>query len=296
MLWGYVMDRWRRQIAILCLTPLTGTALAQGNQSPLYVSSLLVQSKRPENPPSRNSNTSTQPSMTVLMKLATEQIRIDTAFLGKRRFSFNPQSRVLSYDLNSVPSNLVLSSGDKYADALEALVRVESLRRDFHATIPNEKFWLAPLESIQRAIERCVQDLEISTNNGSTASREECSHNIDQQFEKLRVLIATYAVAHHLRVAESPNLREAAPGYQVHVEIEPPTARLRVMTLLEFKKCQYLKISTEQCRWNEFLDTESKMIGWYHYRAEWPPELNGPEEGDFEIRKASTITFKPKPK
>ena len=68
------------------------------------------------------------------------------------------------------------------------------------------------------------------------------------------------------------------------------------MTLLEFKKCQYLKVPTEECRWNELLDTASEMIGWYHYRAEWPLELNGPEEGDFEIKKESTITFKPKPK
>jgi hypothetical protein len=290
------MNRWQGRMAVLCLAPLTGITLAQRNLHQLYGASLLVQGKKAGNPASRDSNPGDQRTMSLLMKLASEQIRIDTTFLGRRRFSLNQQSRILAYDLNSVPPNLVLSGGDKYADPLEALIRVESLRRDFYATIPNEKFWLAPLESIQRAVERCVQDLEVSTNNGNTASHEDCSRNIDDQFENLRVLITTYAAAHHLKVVESPHMRGSTPGYQVHVKVEPPSARLRVMTLLEFKKCQYLKVPTEQCRWNELLDTASEMIGWYHYRAEWPPELNGPEEGDFEIKKESTITFKPKPR
>ena len=290
------MDRWQRRMAVLCLAPLTGIAVAQGNLYQLYGSSLLVQGKKSGNTASRDSGPGGQRSMSLLMKLASEQIRVDTAFLGRQRFSLNQQSRILAYDLNSVPPNLVLSGGDKYAGPLEALIRVESLRRDFYATIPNEKFWLAPLGSIQRAVERCVQDLDVSTNNGNTSSHEDCSRNIDDQFEQLRVLITTYAAAHHFKVVESQHMRGSAPGYQVHVKVEPPSARLRVMTLLEFKKCQYLKVPTEQCRWNELLDTASEMIGWYHYRAEWPPELNGPEEGDFEIKKESTITFKPKPR
>ena len=290
------MNRRQRQMIVLCLAPLTGTAFTQGNLFQLNGSLLLVQGKKSENTASRDSNPG-QRSMSLLIKLASEQIRLDTTFLGKRRFSLNQQSRVLSYDFNSVPSDLVLSGGDKYADALEALIRVESLRRDFRATVPNEKFWIAPLKSIQRAVEQCIQDLDTSTSNGNTASRKACSQNIDEQFEKLRVLIATFAAAHHLKVAESPHMRgSATPGYQVHLKVEPPSARLKVMTLLEFKKCQYLKVPTEECRWNELLDTSSEMIGWYHYRAEWPPELNGPEEGDFEIKKESTITFKPKPR
>src|SRR5579864_3738472 len=157
MLWRYVMDRWQRQMAVLCLA--TGIALAQGNLYQLYGSSLLIQGKKAGNTASRDSNPSGQRSMTLLMKLASEQIRVDTTFLGRQRFSLNQQTRSLAYDLNSVPPNLVLSGGDKYADPLEVLIRIESLRRDFYATIPNEKFWLAPLESIQRAVERCVQDL-----------------------------------------------------------------------------------------------------------------------------------------
>jgi hypothetical protein len=82
----------------------------------------------------------------------------------------------------------------------------------------------------------------------------------------------------------------------VIVKIEPPRARVDVMTLLEYKKCRYSQIPEDQCQWNEILDPEHLMIGWYHYRADWPQDLNGTEAGDFEITKPGTITFRPKSK
>jgi hypothetical protein len=68
------------------------------------------------------------------------------------------------------------------------------------------------------------------------------------------------------------------------------------MTLLEYKKYQYSQTPKEKYQWNDLLATDNDMIGWYHYRAEWPVELNGPDEGDFEIKGPSTLTFKPNPK
>jgi hypothetical protein len=235
-----------------------------------------------------------QSSMNLLTRLAREQVLADHEFLGKTRFSIDQETRTLSFDLNPVPANAVLSNRDPCARPLETLIRVESLRRDFRATIPNETFWPAPLEAIEQVIQRCLQDIERSRlKRGAANDQQECFISIDEQFDKLGALIGTYATAHGLKLAESLRVRDPVIGYEVHVKIDPPGAHVRVMTLLEYKKYQYSKTPKEQYRWRDLLDTEDAMIGWYHYRAEWPPELNGPEEGDFEIKRPGTITFTP---
>jgi len=68
------------------------------------------------------------------------------------------------------------------------------------------------------------------------------------------------------------------------------------MTLLQYKKYQYFQVPKEKYQWSDLLASDNDMIGWYHYRAEWPAELNGPDEGDFEVKGPGTITFKPNPK
>ena len=64
------------------------------------------------------------------------------------------------------------------------------------------------------------------------------------------------------------------------------------MTLLEYKKCinSHTALSDQ---WNDMVEGDVKLIGRYHYLAEWPQELNGPEEGNFEIREPGAITFRP---
>jgi len=111
----------------------------------------------------------------------------------------------------------------------------------------------------------------------------------------LEAIIQQYATARDLAFVKFTS-KDPVIGYPVRIKIEPPKAHVRVMTLLEYKKYRYTNTAPEQYQWNDLLDSESLMIGWYHYRAEWPQELNGPEEGDFEIKKAGTITFSPKNK
>lgn len=242
----------------------------------------------------RGSDSDNQGSMILLSRLASEQILTDHDFLGRTRFRVDQQGRTVFCDLKPVPTNFVLSEGDPYASALEALIREDSLRRDFRAAIPDEKFWVLPLDSIEQTVQRCVRDAESSRFRQSAAgNQQECTNNIRQQFDKLRTLIATYASEHNFKLVEPPETRDPTPGYRVHVKIDPAKARVRVMTLLEYKKYQYFKTPKEQYQWNDLLDSENDMIGWYHYRAEWPPELNGAEEGDFDIEKPGTITFKP---
>lgn len=235
-----------------------------------------------------------QDSMRLLMRLATEQALGEDEFLGKTRFSINQRDRTFAYDLSPVPLNLLLSDTDPFARPLEALIRIEALRRDFRTAIPNEKFWIAPLDSAEQVVQRCVQDPETPlSKQDATANQRECYESIDERFEQLESLIVSYADAHGLERVQPPQARDPVIGYRVYVKVDPPRARVRIMPLIEYKKYQYFQTAKEQYQWSDLLDPETHMIGWYHYRVEWPPELNGPEEGDFEIKKPGTITFRP---
>jgi hypothetical protein len=186
----------------------------------------------------------------------------------------------------------VLSSGDRYGVALEALIRTESLRRDFRATIPSEKSWPAQLGLIEHAVQRCINVLNVATAKDEEADQRECSRDIEVQFNNLKASIDSYGAGHSLKQVLPPETRGSF-GYQVRVTVAPPKAKVRVITYLQYKKYQYLHTPEGEYQWIDLVGSESEMIGLYHYRAEWPPELNGPEEGNFEITGPKALTFTP---
>lgn len=232
--------------------------------------------------------------MSLLTTLAKKQGLADDEFLAKTRFTINQQRRTFSYDLAAIPLNFILSETDPLARPLEVLVRIEVLRRDFYSAIPDERFWRVSLDSIEHIVSGCVQDAKRSEVNGAgSANHQDCYTNVDPAFEKLGTQILSYASIHGLEQVEPPRPRDPVVGYRVYIKVEPPRARVRVMPLLEYKKYKFQQVPEEIYQWTDLLDPESRMIGWYHYRVEWPTELNGPEEGDFEIKKPGTITFRP---
>lgn len=238
-----------------------------------------------------------QDSMKVLTRLAGEAVNGNDSFLGKTRFSINQQKRTFFYDGNPVPADLVLSNQDTLARPLEALIRIEALRRDFEAAIPTDQFWHESSDSIVQAIRSCVQrPPPESPDEDVKKSAKECSSGIEKQFDNLKISVFAFAAGHRLEFAEPIKIRDPVVGYRVNVEINPPRARVRVMTLLQYKKYQYFHTSRENYQWNDLLSSENVMIGWYHYRAEWPSDLNGPEEGDFEIKGPITVKFVPAPR
>lgn len=242
-----------------------------------------------ENP----SNSGGQGSLAVLRQLASEQIAKDGEFLGRTRFRADLQNQTYFYDLKPAPTRLILAEGDPYATPLEALIRIEALRRDFRASVANENFWTGPLAAAEDAAAACVQSADALPPGGVAAELEKaCSARLSEQFKRVEESIAAFAEAHKLRLIMAEG-RDAATGFPVQIKVDPPRARVRVMPLLEYKKYQFFKTPPDQYRWNDLLDTESQLIGWYHYRAEWPAELNGPDEGDFCIKNPGTITFRP---
>jgi hypothetical protein len=232
----------------------------------------------------------------LLTKLAEEGVNQDKEFLGKTRFAILQADRSFSYNLDPIPASDVLSGTDPYGTPLEALIRVESLRRDFQASVPAEDFWILPLEKVHQTVKDCVQKLEASQPKLDPREAEQsCSNSIAEQFKQLETAIQKYGSAHGLALVRSQT-RDPVVGYRVHIKIEPPKAHVRVMTALDFKKYSYFNTPKDQYQWNDLLEAESLMIGRYHYRAEWPQDLNGPDEGDFEIKSSGTITFTPKSK
>lgn len=260
------------------------------------LTSRIPKEAREANNAQQESDSYQRDTMALLRRLASEEVKTDQRFLGETRFTIDEQNHTFFYDLDAVPLNVVLSDRDPYAEPLEALIRVESLRRDFGSTLPNEAFWSKPLDSIELAIQRCVQVLENRQTQDAANDPQQCSNDIDVQFRQLDTTILLYADAHGLKFTPPSGKRDPVLGYRVHILIDPPKARIRVMPLLAFKKYQYSQTPKDKYQWSDLLASDNDMIGWYHYRAEWPAELNGADEGDIEVKGPTTITFKPNPK
>lgn len=65
------------------------------------------------------------------------------------------------------------------------------------------------------------------------------------------------------------------------------------MPFLDYKRCLYFNLPLEE-HWNDLSAGTQNLIGRYHYKAEWPPSLHGPEEGNFDVTADTKLTFNPK--
>jgi hypothetical protein len=249
-----------------------------------------------ESHPSSREREGAQQTMVLLKALAAETISSGDGFPGATRLVVDQEHNTLSYDLNPLPPGLVLSNRDPLSVPLEAMIRMEALRRDLQRSFPVQTFWVAPLAKVQTSISNCVDSLSRMKDDSVLAVRaDDCSEGIERQFGELDRSIQTFAKERKLTVKPLVVDRSPAIGYKVRVSIGPPPARVRFMTMLEYRKCMNAKIPlTDQ--WNDMTEGEVSLIGRYHYLADWPPALNGPEEGNFEIRKDGTLTFRPNPK
>jgi hypothetical protein len=238
-------------------------------------------------------NQGAEETMSFLTKLAGEEIASNGSFLGKTRFAVDSRANAILYDMTPTPVGLVLSDSDPLSIPMEAMIRTEALRRDLQKSVPMETFWSAPLANVQGSIKKCV-DLLVHLKSYSALERKEdqCSEDIADQINYLDQSMQTFANERKLTLTQRSVERAPATGYKVRVSIEPPRARVKFMTLLEYKKC-IISHSPLTDQWNDMVEGDVKLIGRYHYLAEWPPELNGPEEGNFEIREPGAITFRP---
>jgi hypothetical protein len=229
-----------------------------------------------------------------LVQLSRTDAMDDRNLLGRTRFAVNKPSHSYSYDLDPTPTRYVLSGDDPYGKPLEALIRLESIRRDFESSVPNENFWRPRTVDIQSAIDNCIDRIDSSEFKFKPKYfQDECSKKIEAEFQNLDRSIQRYASVNKLKriIVET---RDAIAGYRIVVKTDPPKIQVHIMTLLQYKKYQYLNVPADKYQWNDLFDPENVMIGWYHYRVDWPKNLNGPEEGNVEITKPGVLTFTPK--
>jgi hypothetical protein len=224
-----------------------------------------------------------------LKDLATEQLTSDLLYLGRSRFSIATDQKLITYDFSPFPLADILSANDSLAIPLEAVMRIEALRRDFGRVVQREGFWRAPLTNAEVIIRESLARSYQQSDNQLRQKLKFDSERIEEQFNNLETAVFDYADRKGLDVERS---REPAKGYPVTIKIEPKLTRVRFMPFLAYRKCVYFKTPLDD-EWNDLDEGTHTMIGRYHYRAEWPADLNGPEEGNFEIREETTVTFRP---
>jgi hypothetical protein len=232
--------------------------------------------------------------LTVLDALAKDALAEDKHFLGKRRFEVSLTRKTYWYDLNPVPLSDVLSADDRYSMPLEALIRIEAVKRDLQESVPTEQFWPGPVSAAEAIIHEFVKQLQNSSMKSRTSDIQQRSTElIEDQLKLLKTGIESYAARQGLQRIDV-QARDPVVGYRVQIKVEPNKAHVHVMTLLQYKKYESLGTPPDKYEWTDLMESETLLIGRYRYRVDWPQELNGPEEGSIEITEPGILTFTPK--
>jgi hypothetical protein len=214
---------------------------------------------------------------------------LDDPFLGKARVTLNRRSGTLEFNLAALPSGAILSEDNVLSPLLEAAIRRRVLRRDISRAFPSDKSWEPLFDAVNRAIDSCLRATVKSTSRDSLVTSTTACSTIDDAFDKFASKLRENAKLQKLDVVES---RGATSFFRVKVTFNPKKVRLRIMTALQYRECLFFHLHEDDF-FNDVLQEEENLIGRYRYRAEWPAELGGPEEGDFEIKGPATLTFTP---
>jgi hypothetical protein len=238
--------------------------------------------------PAAGEVTSPKQAYMLLQMLAGDSLGLQDSIGRKRAWIADG---VLHYDLRpEAPTNLS-SRPDCFSLPLEILIRSAALGRDLATTLPNQKFWTQPLENIEMLAMNMVQVAYQTTDEEQCLARQRSfAGQAQTEFQNLESGLNAYAAKAGLSTLGT---RGVPNGYKVQIKIDPPRARIRIMPFLDYKRCQYFSLPLED-HWNDLPEGNRDLIGRYHYRAEWPPSLNGPEEGNFDIHENGAITFRPK--
>jgi hypothetical protein len=243
-------------------------------------------------PQNRSSGSTTDPNAKAANALV-EQLVADALALretsGRTRVSI--ADGVITYDFRPVPAAALANRPDCLTGPLELLIRSAAIRRDFRALLVKETFWVAPLDRVDSLATSMVEaKYAVAGDEECRARQQQGKTAADAEFTKLEVALRAYAAKSGLGTVGTRGFPEA---YRVEISIDPAKARIRFMPFLDYKRCLYFNLPLEE-RWNDLTPGTHNLIGRYHYRAEWPTALNGPEESNFDVTANTRITFTPK--
>jgi hypothetical protein len=211
----------------------------------------------------------------------------DTA--GRKRLSIS--NGILSYDFRPASLETLASQPDCVTSPLEILIRSAALRRDFSTSLPEQVFWIQPLKQADTLAATMVDvAYKVPDKAQCPVKQQQYKAEAEAGFRSLEERLIAYAGKAGLSTAGT---RGFADAYRIEIRVDPPRARIRLMPFLDYKRCLYFGLPLEE-HWNDLSEGTQELIGRYHYRAEWPPSLNGPEEGNLDIHESGRITFRPK--
>jgi len=223
----------------------------------------------------------------LLKELATEAL--DPAEgIGRPRVAIT--ANTLRYDLTPASVPELTSRPDRLTAGLEILIRMAALERDFRTYLRDQTFWQLLLSEIDAIVKEMFEAAYRTPPAQEWLARErDYETRGENQFTRLGEALVSYAASAHLSILAS---RGPAVGYQVDIQISQPKPPVKVMPYIDYRRSQRLGIPLEAL-WNVFSDGRQMLIGRYHYRVEWPASLNGPEEGNFDIRANTRLAFTP---
>ena len=226
----------------------------------------------------------------LVVELAQDAVSTDPN-LGRNRVSVS--DGVLVYDFQPAPETSLTSRPSRLTTPLELLIRIDALSRDFHSAIPTQEFWGPPLERLRGLASHMVDAAFHSPSEDQWRLRKQkYEDQVGQEFAALAKEVRAFASKTKLDVKTA---RGSSNGYKVEIRIEPPKAHVKFMTYLDYRKCKAFKLNLEDY-WVDLDPGIHALIGKYHYLAEWPASLNGPEEANFEVTDDMPRTFVPKGK
>ncbi len=191
-----------------------------------------------------------------------------------KRIVISKQS--LYINLNPTPFASLISKPDRFTLALELMVRIQRIRADLVQQLPNETFWIHPVEEIEKIPPQLV---EAASRSSSEDALQSSRLNFEQQaqanFDRLETALEAYAKGARLDVLKP---RGPAQGYEVSIHTGSQPVRVRYMSLGEYEYCKRFKLDMTD-RWRD-LGRKAILIGTYHYIADLP---QGKVEGSFEV-------------
>jgi len=214
-----------------------------------------------------------------------------TTYEGVLGQKIKVENASLSINLDPIPYHFLTSRPDKYTPALEVLIRTQIVKKDLMAQLPNEAFWSKPIDRLEKIPLELVSAVCLAGSEDETQQRSLVSlDEAQKQFAVIDEGLVAYASKPRLSV-ERP--RGALQGFAIKLEVGPPAARVRYMTVGEYDYSRDMKQDLTN-RWTVLSD-HAILIGRYHYIVDWPSPLE-PQEGVFEVQTAGQQLSFPAPK
>ena len=221
------------------------------------------------------------PILEFLHKTAGDPDQLSDPLLGRPRILVNRTLGIVQFRPGPVAAAEVLSPQEHLGVPLEELIRLQVYRRDVRTAFPEDRSWEPIFEAINATVNDCVStyaETEVMDCAAAEAKFELIRQHVEERARKTKLTVVTIR-------------GRWADTYLVKFVFTPKRVRFRTMTELEYRKRLFFKEPLDVA-WVDVLADKENLVGRYHYQVDWPTDLGGPKEGDFEIKEPGTLTIK----